>query len=548
MSTEIFTLIQTQANNNQAQLNNNHVQESQAQPGLFESLINGLTLENELININAQITNSQQVMPQNFPFKNNDSFPESIINILAEIKHESGQEQPAKILHNENLQSEIISNPEKFIAQILNDDNIKTQINSLPEEKQQEILQAVNEFIDSNQQNIDVQAQKLFNVLSENINLPGKFQDLKPVLNPEVSENQDEIKDSDSESDSKSESESESKPENPAQVNINNFAVMPNSVNIQENNIDSSSENNEPAKNIIHIAPHKDSQVQDESKSPANLDVNNKIRPVKSFEELTREINNKPESESESEIKSELEQDSESESNNQANNNDNKQDSSQQNFNGNNNNFTSSRSNPRAINDSRKISQNSQSNNQSERANNNSNNRIESHSNFQAFFEGVLTSRRTVSQNSPAPLNLRANLEFTPSTNLRDGVVNIVRFIRADGVQKANIVIDPPALGRISVELISSSSGVEASIKVSSEQIRQLVQDQINQLRMNLSEQGVQVANFTVDVQQDNQQGQGRNQNNNPYYNAINGAEDDSDLDSEEFRIDLEDGLLYWVA
>ena len=68
--------------------------------------------------------------------------------------------------------------------------------------------------------------------------------------------------------------------------------------------------------------------------------------------------------------------------------------------------------------------------------------------------------------------------------------------------------------GRISVELTSSSSGVEASIKVASEQIRQLVQDQLTQLRMNLSEQGVQVAEFTVDVQQDNQQGNG-SQNEN---------------------------------
>ena len=668
MSTEIFTLIQTQANNNQAQLNNNHVQESQAQPGLFESLINGLTIKNELINIDSEIMNSQQVMPQNFSFKNNDSFPESIINILADMKHESNlpeiSTKPenfiAQILNDENIKSqinslpeekqqeilqavnefinsnqenidsqklfnvlseninltgkfqefkpvlnpevndseanfeskpesesesqhhtpefiqaninnndarninaqitnaqqvtpqnflfknndsfpesiiniladmkhesnlpEISTKPENFIAQILNDENIKSQINSLPEEKQQEILQAVNEFIVNTRQNIDVQAQKLFNVLSENINLPGKFQEFKPVLNPEINDSE-----SKSESDSESESESESKHDTPEniQANINNFAVMPNSVNIQENNIDSSA-NNEPAKNIIHITPHKNSQG--ESDSPAKLDADNNIRPVKSFEELTREINNEPESEPES-------------NNNQANNN---QDSNQQNFNGNNNNFTSSRSNSRAINDSRKISQNTQSNNQSERANNN--NRVESHSNFQAFFEGVLTSRRTVSQNSPAPLNLRANLEFTPSANLRDGVINVVRFIRADGVQKANIVIDPPALGRISVELTSSSSGVEASIKVSSEQIRQLVQGQINQLRMNLSEQGVQVANFTVDVQQDNQQGQGRNQNNNPYYNSFNGAEDDSDLETEEFRIDLEDGLLYWVA
>ena len=172
--------------------------------------------------------------------------------------------------------------------------------------------------------------------------------------------------------------------------------------------------------------------------------------------------------------------------------------------------------------------------------------RTDSRSDFAAYFEGVLTSRRTASRTSPAPLDLRGTENFTQSSGVRDGITNVVRFIRADGVQKARVVVDPPALGRISVELTSGTSGVEASIKVSSEQIRQLVQDQLSELRMNLSQQGVQVAEFTVDVQQDNsgshnQQGQ----QNNPYMNFF---ADDDDNETEEFRIDLEDGLLYWVA
>ena len=173
--------------------------------------------------------------------------------------------------------------------------------------------------------------------------------------------------------------------------------------------------------------------------------------------------------------------------------------------------------------------------------------RTESRSDFSAYFEGVLTSRRTASRTPSAPLDLRSTEDFTHATALRDGLTNIVRFIRADGVQKARVVVDPPELGRISVELTSGTSGVEASIKVASEQIRQLVQDQLSQLRMNLSQQGVQVAEFTVDVQQDssgqhNPQGQGQN---GQYMNFFN---DEADEETEEFRIDLEDGLLYWVA
>ena len=158
-----------------------------------------------------------------------------------------------------------------------------------------------------------------------------------------------------------------------------------------------------------------------------------------------------------------------------------------------------------------------------------------------------MTSRRASSRTSPEPLNLRGPENFTQSTGVRDGITNVVRFIRADGVQKARVIVDPPALGRISVELTSGTSGVEASIKVSSEQIRQLVQDQISQLRMNLSQQGVQVAEFTVDVQQDNSgnHGQQGQEHNSGSFGFVDDSEDD---EAEDFRIDLNEGLLYWVA
>ncbi len=130
---------------------------------------------------------------------------------------------------------------------------------------------------------------------------------------------------------------------------------------------------------------------------------------------------------------------------------------------------------------------------------------------------------------------------------MRNGIVNTVRFIRADGVRKANIIVDPPALGRISVELTSSSSGVEASVKVANEQIRQIVQEQFTQLRDNLAQQGVQVSEFTVDVQQDSsRQGQDSGSQNQRENYTFTPSEDDDD--TEIFRADLEEGLLYWIA
>ncbi|MBR1601933.1 MAG: flagellar hook-length control protein FliK, partial [Synergistaceae bacterium] len=166
----------------------------------------------------------------------------------------------------------------------------------------------------------------------------------------------------------------------------------------------------------------------------------------------------------------------------------------------------------------------------------------------------ALYNRRTFARVEAAPLNLNLNnnYNYSRAETLREGIVNVIRFTRADGLYKANMIIDPPAIGRVTVELTSSTSGVEASIKVVNEQVRQLVQDQITELRMTLEQQGVQVTQFAVDVQQDNagrqqeqqdQSGQGRRR-----VNALGGLEPDAESEAEEFRIDLNEGLLYWVA
>ena len=174
-------------------------------------------------------------------------------------------------------------------------------------------------------------------------------------------------------------------------------------------------------------------------------------------------------------------------------------------------------------------------------------------SDFQSFFDTVTRAKRLSSPRvNTSPLSLRtdtyeANGVQSQGRTLRNGIVNVVRFIRADNVRKANIIVDPPALGRISVELTSTTSGVEASVKVASEQIRQIVQEQFTQLRDNLAQQGVQVSEFTVDVQQDSsRQGQDSGgQNQRDYYSY---TPSDNDDDTENFRADLEEGLLYWIA
>jgi flagellar hook-length control protein FliK len=174
--------------------------------------------------------------------------------------------------------------------------------------------------------------------------------------------------------------------------------------------------------------------------------------------------------------------------------------------------------------------------------------------NFDQFFESITARRGFTAESGARPGALELGNSGTPLARdeaLREGLTNVVRFVRANGEQKASLIVDPPALGRVSVELTSSATGLEASIKVSSEQIRQLVQDQLAQLRWSLSQQGVQLTHFSVDVQQEDggrrQQEPGRERRRARGISGIEGASDEQD-EQAGFRVDLDQGLLYWLA
>ena len=167
--------------------------------------------------------------------------------------------------------------------------------------------------------------------------------------------------------------------------------------------------------------------------------------------------------------------------------------------------------------------------------------------NFEQFFEGILSRRQFDARTEV--MEMTRGTSPTRSDSLREGLDNVVRFIRTSGEQRASLIVDPPALGRISVELTNGTSGLEASIKVSSEQVRQLVQDQLTQLRMSLAQQGVQLTHFSVDVQQDNGRHHQEFERQGRQTRAIPGQEDGEDAQDEQiFRVDLNQGLLYWVA
>jgi flagellar hook-length control protein FliK len=172
--------------------------------------------------------------------------------------------------------------------------------------------------------------------------------------------------------------------------------------------------------------------------------------------------------------------------------------------------------------------------------------------NFNQFFEGILARRsQTDTQldvERPNILEFAREMPFSGNGALREGVDNVVRFIRMSGEQKASLTVDPPALGRLTVELTSNAAGLEASIKVSSEQVRQLVQDELAQLRWSLAQQGVQLTHFSVDVQQDDRRQDPGQAGGRKRRTTGAGRDEEEGEDLTTFRVDLNEGLLYWIA
>ena len=538
-----FVDIQTQVSPQTVSPAGNNISEGGA--GFFDSLMNEIAADTEILNIQmpeiaTEITDSNLIT-----FKGGKLFSNSVLDIITadtqenvEINFNGEAENLLAALKDsfakiQDAQPEVFYSEEEInlneeFSQLLNltDEELSEKLNSLPEDLKNEIknlIDEINNALENGEDFVSVKSavEKLSVLFNRN--------STKSEISLEA-KNDGKILEKEKNTGEKLKSEAEINSANAAGAVAVMSNVNPASENVNfETKSQNSNANDETSKLNSKISQHvqtREIKTQNEIKAGAETDS-----VVKSDEAAEN-----PDEKNQNLTGEKLNLDDESESEKQ---------NSDSNFGQARENFSGSHGQQRSRNDSRKIS--NENSLDYEGSENSTAHKTNPHGNFQNFFDGILNSRRTSSTALSQPLNLRENFNFNQSETLRDGLVNVVRFIRADGVQKASIVIDPPALGRISVELTSNSSGVEASIKVASEQIRQLVQDQLTQLRMNLSEQGVQVAEFTVDIQQDSSNG-GNSQNPNQQNRRENFFTEAEEDDEEEFRIDLEEGLLYWIA
>lgn len=132
---------------------------------------------------------------------------------------------------------------------------------------------------------------------------------------------------------------------------------------------------------------------------------------------------------------------------------------------------------------------------------------------------------------------------FTTIFPLAEGLSGAASATIRLGRNRADVVVEPPALGRVEIHFRQGGQGIEATLRVDNEGLRQLVQGQIDQLRTALQQAGIVLQGLSVDVRSG---GEGPRwawpERKDPRKGLLDGE------DTLEFAIDLEQGLLSWMA
>jgi hypothetical protein len=145
-----------------------------------------------------------------------------------------------------------------------------------------------------------------------------------------------------------------------------------------------------------------------------------------------------------------------------------------------------------------------------------------------------------------------AETVLNPDNAFGDGLTNVLEFMKNDGTNQARIVVEPPALGRVDVSLQATASGLEASFRVDNEHLRQMLQQQLDTLKASLQAQGIHVSSLEVDIKnRDDQKGRGdlyETGKKGRRAGGIDGTDGEPAGENRLVRLDLERGLLHWVA
>lgn len=88
---------------------------------------------------------------------------------------------------------------------------------------------------------------------------------------------------------------------------------------------------------------------------------------------------------------------------------------------------------------------------------------------------------------------------------------NKLNALKDEAMSKISIVLRPENLGKVNLELVSTKEGLTAQMTTDNPQVKEILDKSLNSLRENLSNQGVNVSNVTVKIEEPQKQQNNQN-------------------------------------
>ena len=148
--------------------------------------------------------------------------------------------------------------------------------------------------------------------------------------------------------------------------------------------------------------------------------------------------------------------------------------------------------------------------------------------------EGFQDRLSMVSRSNPVSVPLKGDM--SNSTPLRDSIMDqiassMTNTIRA-GRSRVTITLRPEEMGRLRMELISKNGIMEAKFFVESNEVKEMIEGSLSDLKTGLEKEGIRVENINVDVDREFLHLSGQDdrlmKKNNPYSRQDNGTEGDA--------------------
>lgn len=127
---------------------------------------------------------------------------------------------------------------------------------------------------------------------------------------------------------------------------------------------------------------------------------------------------------------------------------------------------------------------------------------------------------------------------------LGEALIRIIPLSSSDQGGRAEMVVEPPSMGRVEVELSVQDGAVTANIRVENRELLGIVQAQSQRLKESLEAQGLQVMGLSVDLRNDENRPRGGGDQRRGRSRLNPGSDQEASL----FRVDLREGLLHWLA